>query len=124
LITDDGAWSHRITSPRRHCPKTYLATLAEPLSERNAERLREGILLRNESAPTRSAQLQRLGPCQIRLTITEGRYHQVKRMLAAVGNRVVALHRESVASLVLDEALQAGQYRPLSPGEIAAAVAD
>ncbi len=124
LITDDGAWSHQITTPSRKSPKTYLVTLAESLSEQSSNRLRSGILLRNEQTPTRPAVLETLTETQVRLTITEGRYHQVKRMMAAVGNRVLALHREAVASLVLDADLQPGQYRPLTQVEIASAVQD
>ncbi|MEN8177527.1 MAG: 16S rRNA pseudouridine(516) synthase RsuA [Pseudomonadota bacterium] len=124
LITDDGEWSHRITAPRRKRPKIYLVTLAEPLSEESADRLKGGLLLRNEKDPTRPAELERLTETLIRLSITEGRYHQVKRMMAAVGNRVIALHREAVASLMLDADLQPGQYRALTALEIASAVQD
>lgn len=118
LITDDGAWSHRITAPGRHCPKTYRVELAEALSEQAAASLRGGVRLRHEPRPTRPATLEPLAPTRIRLTIHEGRYHQVKRMLAAVGNRVVGLHREGIASLRLDAHLEPGQYRPLNTAEI------
>ena len=119
LITDDGQWSHRITAPVRDCGKTYRVGLAEPLSEADAERLRQGVELRHESKPTRPAELQMLGESRLRLTITEGKYHQVKRMLAAVGNRVVSLHRESIGGLTLDEGLAEGEYRLLSQEEVA-----
>ncbi|MDJ0807085.1 MAG: 16S rRNA pseudouridine(516) synthase RsuA [Gammaproteobacteria bacterium] len=119
LITDDGAWSHRITSPRHEHPKTYLVTLAEPLSDNHAKRLSCGVLLHNEKTSTRPAELERLSESQIRLIITEGRYHQVKRMLAAVGNRVLVLHREAVSTLSLDTNLQPGMYRALTDQEIA-----
>jgi 16S rRNA pseudouridine516 synthase len=118
LVTDDGAWSHQIVSPGRHCPKTYRVDLAEPLSAEAAAGLRHGVCLRGEAQPTRPAALERLSPTCIRLTIREGRYHQVKRMLAAVGNRVVGLHREGIATLSLDADLQPGQYRALSRAEI------
>ncbi len=124
LITDDGDWSHRITAPSRKSPKRYLVSLAEPLFDKDAGKLRAGLLLRNEKAPTRPAELDYLSATQVRLTITEGRYHQVKRMMAAVGNRVIALHRESVASLALDPGLQAGRYRALTAAEIALAMQD
>jgi len=123
LLSDDGAWSHRITSPRRHTPKTYRVGLALPLSEPQAQRLCRGVVLRHEPHPTRPARLERLGEREIRLTLTEGRYHQVKRMLAALGNRVTTLHREAVAGLALDAGLAPGQYRPLTAGEILRAVA-
>ena len=122
LITNDGAWSHRISAPRRKAPKSYLVTLAEPLKEDAVDQLQSGVLLRNEKLPTRPTELELISPTRIRLTLTEGRYHQVKRMLAAVGNRVVELHRESVAGLTLDADLQPGSYRSLTPAEIETAV--
>ncbi|MCG7900266.1 MAG: 16S rRNA pseudouridine(516) synthase RsuA [Candidatus Thiodiazotropha weberae] len=118
LVTDDGRWSHRITSPGRSCGKTYLVALKHPLKEAQAAAIRQGIPLRNESKPTRPAELQQLDETQLRLTITEGRYHQVKRMFAAVGNRVVGLHRQSIGPLSLDESLAAGDYRALTQSEI------
>ena len=118
LVTDDGGWSHRITSPRHKCPKTYLADLVEPLSADGQHRLRVGILLRGEERPTQPAKLELLSPQQVRLTLSEGRYHQVKRMFAAAGNRVVRLHRERIGGLSLDPELKAGDYRPLTPGEV------
>lgn len=122
LITDDGEWSHRLTSPRHHCPKAYRVTLAEPLTEAMAVALREGVLLHGEQAPTRPAQLTRLSDHEVRLVITEGRYHQVKRMFAAVGNRVTALHRERIGAIALDSALAPGQWRALTQVEIEAAL--
>jgi 16S rRNA pseudouridine516 synthase len=118
LITDDGGWSHRLTAPASHCPKTYRVELAEPLSAQAAARLRQGVRLRHEQAPTRPADLLVLAPTRIRLTLTEGRYHQVKRMLAAVGNRVLELHRESIGALELDPRLAPGEYRALSADEV------
>ncbi|MEJ2622192.1 MAG: 16S rRNA pseudouridine(516) synthase RsuA [Candidatus Thiodiazotropha sp.] len=117
LITDDGQWSHRITSPVRRCDKTYLVALKYPLEEAQAAAIRQGITLRSESKPTRPAVLQMVDETHLRLTITEGKYHQVKRMFAAVGNRVVGLHRQSIGSLILDENLSAGQYRALTQVE-------
>lgn len=119
LITDDGQWNHRITSPRRACEKTYVAGLAEPLAETAPALFAEGLLLRNEQHPTRPAQVESLPDNHCRVTITEGRYHQVKRMLGAVNNRVTSLHRERIGQIHLDPALQPGQYRPLSDEEIA-----
>lgn len=117
LLTDDGQWSHRITSPKHHCPKTYLVTLADPIEECYAEKLAEGILLRGEKAPTLPATLEILDDYNVNLTISEGRYHQVKRMFAALGNKVVALHRWRIGEVVLDENLAEGEYRPLSSQE-------
>ena len=122
LLTDDGAWSHAITAPRRKRPKGYLATLDEPLGSAAAAALRAGVMLRGEALPTRPAEVEVLTGRQVRLTIQEGRYHQVKRMFAAVGHRVVALHRERIGVLALDPALAAGQYRHLSAAEVAALV--
>lgn len=118
LITDDGEWSHRITSPKHRCDKTYLVTLAEPLEEGVSKKFAEGILLRNEKRKTLPAKLEEINPTKIRLTISEGKYHQVKRMFAAVGSRVVALHREYIGSLKLDSDLQKGQWRELTKEEV------
>ncbi|BFM11421.1 16S rRNA pseudouridine(516) synthase RsuA [Simiduia litorea] len=118
LITDDGRWNHRVTSPKRECAKTYLATLAEPLVDSAEAQFRQGILLRNETHPTRPATIEALPDNQCRVTISEGRYHQVKRMLGAVNNRVIALHRERIGDILLDPTLAEGAYRPLTPDEI------
>lgn len=117
LITNDGDWSHRLMSPKHHVPKTYLATLVEPLAETAAEQLRAGVQLHGEDGLTKPAAVEILPDCQARLTIHEGKYHQVKRMFAAVGNRVEALHRESIGSLPLDGRLQAGEWRLLTADE-------
>lgn len=124
LITDDGDWSHRLTSPRRHCPKRYRVSLAEPLTETRAAALREGVILRGETVPTRPAGVEVLDPTTILLTLTEGRYHQVKRMCAAVGNRVLALHREAIGPLELEPGLAPGQWRALTDEEVRQAVAE
>ena len=114
LMTTDGAWSHRVTSPRRKQPKTYRVGLTEPLTEATAERLRAGILLRGETKPTRPAEVEILNERTIRLTLTEGRYHQVKRMLAAVNNRVESLHRERIGPWTLGD-LEPGEWREFLP---------
>lgn len=119
LLTDDGQWSHRITSPKHHCDKTYLVTLADPIETFYQAEIEKGILLKGEKEPTKPAQLEILDDYNLNLTIHEGRYHQVKRMFAALGNRVVALHRWKIGELQLDEYLEEGQYRPLSADEVA-----
>ncbi|MGL6409091.1 16S rRNA pseudouridine(516) synthase RsuA [Aeromonas veronii] len=119
LVTDDGQWSHRITSPRHECAKTYHVWLADPVSSDAIELFAEGVYLRNETDKTRPAQLEILGECEARLTIHEGKYHQVKRMFASIGNKVVGLHRERVGGLTLDEELAPGEYRELTAEEIA-----
>lgn len=118
LVTGDGQWSHRITSPRSGCEKTYLATLAEPLDARMQKQLERGVFLKDEKARTAPAKIERVADDEIRLIITEGRYHQVKRMLAAVGNAVTALHREQIGAIQLDPQLQPGEYRSLLDEEI------
>lgn len=118
LISDDGDWTHRVMAPRHEFPKTYRVSLAEPLSESGAAQLVRGVLLHNEKRRCRPAQIERITETEIRVTITEGRYHQVKRMFAAVGNRVTALHRERVGAVVLDARLKAGESRALTPEEI------
>lgn len=118
LITDDGQWSHRVTSPRHDCEKTYCVTLANALLADAEARLQAGILLKGETQLTKPAALERLSGNQVRLTISEGKYHQVKRMFAALGNRVVELHRERIGLIRLDDALTVGQYRRLSEAEI------
>lgn len=118
LLTDDGKWSHRITSPKHHCEKTYLVTLADPIEDFYAPKLREGILLRGEKTPTLPAEMEILGDYNLNLTISEGRYHQVKRMFAALGNKVVALHRWRIGEIILDETLEEGEFRALNKQEI------
>ncbi|MCB1798082.1 MAG: pseudouridine synthase [Gammaproteobacteria bacterium] len=117
LLSDDGAWSHRVTSPNHRCSKTYLAALAEPLAADAEQRLRQGLMLRSEKSVTRPAELTRLDDTHVRLSITEGRYHQVRRMFAALGNRVLTLHRERIGGLVLDPSLQPGDWRHLTAVE-------
>ncbi|QLK61832.1 16S rRNA pseudouridine(516) synthase RsuA [Enterobacteriaceae bacterium Kacie_13] len=119
LMTDDGQWSHRVTSPRHQCEKTYLVTLENPLADDTAAQFEAGVQLHNEDSLTKPAQLEQIDERVVRLTISEGRYHQVKRMFAAVGNHVVALHRERIGEIVMDEDLEPGQYRPLTEQEIA-----
>lgn len=118
LLTSEGAWSHALTSPRRQCFKTYLVTARHPLAADLPARFAAGLQLNGEDSPTLPARLELLDSYTARLSIREGRYHQVKRMFAACGNRVEALHRESIGSIVLDPALQPGQWRELTSAEI------
>lgn len=114
LLTDDGPLLHRLTSPRSHLPRTYLATLAEPLRGDEAATFASGTLrLEGENAPLRPAQLEVRAPHVAALTLTEGRYHQVRRMFAAVGNHVTALHRVAFGPLTLD-GLAEGAWRLLT----------
>ncbi|WP_417594419.1 pseudouridine synthase [Oceanospirillum sp.] len=116
LITDDGRWSFEIIRPDRLCEKVYRVGLSRPISEHVAERFAAGILLQGEAKPTQPAKLEVVNSREVLLTITEGRYHQVKRMFAAVGNRVRSLHREQIGAVRLD--ICEGQWRNLTPDEI------
>jgi 16S rRNA pseudouridine516 synthase len=119
LLTDDGQWSHKVTSPNHHCEKTYYALLAEKIEEDAVAKFAKGIWLNNEKKRTKPAKLEILYANEVRITIGEGRYHQVKRMFAALGNRVIELHRERIGNIFLDEELQEGEYRLLTSEEIA-----
>ncbi|MBT2117948.1 pseudouridine synthase [Dyella sp. LX-66] len=119
LFTDDGALLHRIISPRAQVAKVYEAELASDLRGDEGALFASGtMMLEAEREPLEPAQLEVLGPRRARLSITEGRYHQVRRMFAAVGNHVDALHRASVGGLVLSEGLEPGAWRMLAPGEV------
>lgn len=118
LVTDDGQWSHKISSPKHHQTKTYRAQLAEPLVADAESRIEQGIVLNDDVKPTLPAKLVRISDTEVLLTISEGRYHQVKRMMGALGNRVVELHRQSIGSIQLDETLASGEYRLLTEQEI------
>jgi 16S rRNA pseudouridine516 synthase len=118
LITDDGQWSHRITSPKHKCEKTYRVWLAEPVQQEYVGEFFNGIELRNEKEPTLPAKLEIIDEYEVLLTIFEGKYHQVKRMFAALGNRVQRLHRERIGDIYLDEDLEPGEYRYLTQEEI------
>ncbi len=118
LITDDGPFLHRVISPRSHVAKRYRATLDRPLTGAEAAIFAAGdLMLEGEKDPLEPAELEVLGPNLARLTITEGRYHQVRRMFAAVGNHVTALHRESIGGVTLPDDLAPGAWRILSSEE-------
>ena len=118
LITDDGPFLHRVISPRSHVAKRYLATLDRPLGGDEAALFASGTLvLEGETEALAPAVLEPLGQTQTYLTITEGRYHQVRRMFAAVGNHVNALHRDQIGGLALPDALAPGEWRILTPEE-------
>lgn len=119
LFTDDGALLHRIISPRANVVKRYRATLAEDLRGDEAAIFASGTLMLDaETTPLLPARLSAVGPREAELAITEGRYHQVRRMFAAVGNRVVALHRAAIGGLTLG-ALPSGAWRALVADETA-----
>lgn len=117
LLTDDGQVNHRITSPRTHLPKIYEVELANDLTGNEAMEFASGtMLLESETEPLKPAQLQVIDNRHVRLTLTEGRYHQVRRMFAAVGNHVVSLHRSAIGDLYLGD-LGVGEWRAISPDE-------
>ncbi|MFD0966525.1 16S rRNA pseudouridine(516) synthase RsuA [Seminibacterium arietis] len=118
LLTDDGQWSHRITSPKKLCEKTYLVTLATPVESHYQQACEQGILLRGEKHPTKPAKLEFIDDYNVNLTICEGRYHQVKRMFAALGNKVDKLHRWKIGNIELDSNLAEGEFRYLNIDEI------
>ena len=119
LITSDGQWSHRITNPRKQKYKRYYVTLADPVSKEQLCQLEEGIMLRGEDKPTLPAKTIQHNEHEVELAIMEGRYHQVKRMFAAVGNKVEALHRLAIGPYELDGHLDSGSYRRLTKDEMA-----
>ncbi len=132
LITDDGRWSHNVISPKKDCQKTYRVWLRSEVDDEKLSQLiaefDKGIQLQGEKSLTRPAKLERVEPdnlidpdsyqSEVLLTITEGKYHQVKRMFAAVGNRVIGLHRECIGGISLGE-LAPGEWRELTPDEVA-----
>lgn len=118
LMTDDGALLHRIISPKSNLPKVYEATLAEDLRGDEAAVFGSGtLMLDGEKTPLAPAGFEALGPRAARLVLTEGRYHQVRRMFAALGNHVVALHRSRVGRLALGD-LAPGQWRPVAEQDL------
>ncbi|MGL1959537.1 MAG: pseudouridine synthase [Colwellia sp.] len=121
LITDDGRWSHNIISPKKQCQKRYRVWLRDEIEENKTLELiaqfNEGIQLQGEDSLTRPAVLSLVAPNEVLLTITEGKYHQVKRMFAAVGNRVVGLHREKIGEVELT-GLAPGEWRYLTDQEV------
>ena len=116
LLTDDGKWSHRITSPKHHCEKVYQVTVEQPLTANLIDIFKQGIQLKSEKTLTEPAKLIIIDDYHAELTISEGRYHQVKRMFTAVNNHVTQLHRKQIGNIVLD--IPEGEYRPLTQDEI------
>jgi 16S rRNA pseudouridine516 synthase len=119
LLTDDGQWSHRITAPSRDCDKTYWLQTTEPISDSAIAQFERGLFLHSEKTRLKPAYLEILDPHTARLRISEGKYHQVKRMFGAIGNAVVKLHRERIGAIALDADLAEGHYRALTEAEIA-----
>ncbi|RRV06715.1 pseudouridine synthase [Pseudomonas sp. v388] len=119
LLTNDGQWSRRLTQPQTHLPKVYYVETEQLIDERYVTRFAEGFYFSFEDITTQPAELTLLGPRCARLTLFEGRYHQVKRMFGHFDNKVLELHRESMGPLTLDPALEPGSYRALDAAQIA-----
>ena len=120
LLTDDGHFIHRMSSPRHHVPKVYEVTTSEPVRQSQVDRLLSGVQLVDDPRPVRAAACEMTGEHGLRLTLREGKYHQVKRMVAAAGNRVDSLHRSRIGGLALPPDLAPGQWRWLDAADLAA----
>ncbi|WP_339538843.1 pseudouridine synthase [Pseudomonas sp. RA_15y_Pfl2_54] len=118
LITNDGTWSRRLTQPQTKLPKVYYVETEQDIGAHYALTFAEGIYFAFEDLTTQPAHLELLGPRSARLSIVEGRYHQVKRMFGHFNNKVLRLHRDSIGPLLLDHALKPGEYRALRTEEI------
>jgi len=119
LLTDDGKFIHRMSSPRHHVPKVYEVTVKHPLADKQVCQLLAGVVLDDDPKPVRAAACEAVSELHLRLTLREGKYHQVKRMVAAVGNRVDALHRSQIGALRSPDDLLPGQWRWLSAADLA-----
>ncbi len=119
LLSDDGQFIHRLSSPKHHVPKLYQVTCKHALDDKQIAKLLDGVVLDDSAKPVRAAACVATGELTLDLTLTEGKYHQVKRMIAAVGNRVEGLHRAKMGSLGLGD-LPAGEWRWLTADEVAA----
>ncbi|AXS41298.1 pseudouridine synthase [Breoghania sp. L-A4] len=125
LLTDNGALLHRIISPKHHVSKRYLVTLDRPLSGNEAEIAASGtLMLESDDTPLKPALIEPLGETSAHVTLTEGRYHQVRRMFAAMGNHVTDLHRDRIGGLDLPGDLEPGDYRLMTEDDIEAVFAE
>ena len=122
ILSDDGSWLHRVTSPKHQHEKVYELTLADPMDEAAqasaVEKIAQGILLEGDHEKTKPASLEFIDETHARLTLTEGKYHQVKRMMGYFGNKVTELHRASIGGITL-EGLEKGDSRFLTEEEVA-----
>lgn len=123
LLSDDGKFIHRMSAPKHHVPKIYRVTCKHEVSSDQIGRLLAGVVLDDDPRPVKAAACEAVDATTVLLTLTEGKYHQVKRMLAAVGNRVEALHRSQIGTVVLPTDLAPGQWRWLTADQVAALVA-
>lgn len=118
LITNDGHWSRHLTQPQTKLPKVYYVETEQDITDAYITRFEQGVYFAYEDLTTLPATLELLGPRSARLSIVEGRYHQVKRMFGYFDNKVMRLHRESIGPLMLDSRLAPGEYRALTSEEI------
>ena len=118
LLSDDGQFIHRMSSPKKHVPKVYQVTTKHPVDEEQISRLLAGVVLDDDPQPVKAAACEQTASHQVDLTLTEGKYHQVKRMLAAVGNRVERLHRSRIGALELPATLAPGEWKWLGQDEL------
>ena len=118
LLSDDGQFIHRMSSPKKHVPKVYQVTAKHPVTVEQTERLLAGVVLDDDPKPVRAAACGVVDEYRLDLTLTEGKYHQVKRMLAAVGNRVESLHRARIGTLDLPADLAPGEWRWLGAADL------
>lgn len=116
LLTNDGTWSHRITAPKKHIDKLYEATVAGVIPDDIGDQFAKGIVL-DDGLQCLPAKAVVTAPGHVDITVQEGKFHQVKRMCAAVGLTVTALHRRSIGGLILDDQLEPGIFRPLTEAE-------
>jgi 16S rRNA pseudouridine516 synthase len=120
FLTDSGAFNHFLTSPRKHVPKTYRVGAKHAITPEQIAKLTAGVELRGEDGPTLPASVTLLAEKTCDLTVEEGKYHQVKRMFAAAGNRVESIHRIAIGPIKLEDALASGQWRWIRPAELSA----
>ena len=119
VLSDDGKFIHRLTSPKHHVTKVYDITTKHAVDAQQIDKLLAGVVLDDSPKPVAAFAAEQTGEYSLRLTLTEGKYHQVKRMLAAVSNRVEGLHRSQMGALTLDS-LPSGEWRWLTPQEVVA----
>ncbi len=119
LMSDDGQFIHRMSSPKKHVSKVYEVTTKHPLDDKQLQKLLNGVVLDDDPKPVKAAAAEIVSEFHLKLTLTEGKYHQVKRMLAAVSNRVEGLHRSQIGGLKLPDDLLPGQWRWLSEADMA-----
>lgn len=120
LLSDDGALIHSLTSPKRNVHKTYDVRLVHACTPEIIHALKSGVLLHDEPAPISAVHCEATGPASLRIVLREGKYHQVKRMIGAAGNRVLSLHRPAIGAFSLPPDLEPGQWRDVSEAELAA----